>query len=520
MTASRPINGPTKAAAGQYFGVIDIGSNSVRLVVFDGLRRSPQTVFNEKVLCGLGRAVGPTGRMADEAVEAALQTLRRFALLCVDMNVREPEVVATAAVREADNGGAFVERVAQECGFTVRILSGRQEARLSALGVIAGMPRADGVVGDLGGGSLELVRVADGSVHDRVTLPVGPLRLMSGMGDDRAAQRKAIRAALRDIAWLEQATGRDFYVVGGAWRAITRLHIAQTHAPLNVVQGYEVDGREMRRFAKVLARQSTESLQGVAGIPQRRIETLPTAALLLQQILSVLEPPRVVVSALGLREGLLYNRLTPAVRAQDPFVAACQDIAEVSGRFPQHAKRLMTWTDPLFADESEEDLRLRYAACLLADSGWRAHPDHRAERAVSTALFGQFSGVDHRGRGLVALALNQCYGGPPDTELVQLCMRLLNDDDVARAQLIGAALRLGQRLTGGAAKGLDKTRLVMGDDQLLLEVDVRFQDLLGETVTRRLEAVAAVVGLRAGTRTVGRFETAEPDAASRRVESV
>ncbi len=501
---SRRCKGGADPATRTPFAVVDVGSNSVRLVVYDGLRRDPHVLFNEKVLCGLGAAVARSGEMEEAAMARAAGALRRFALLIEAMRVGETAAVATAAVREARNGAAFLRRIAAETGIVVRLLDGGEEARLSALGVLSGIPDADGIMGDLGGGSLELVRIGGGGIAERVTLPIGTLALLARFGDDRRAMARAVRDALEEVPWLRLERGGDFYIVGGNWRALSRLHMAQERAPLPILHGYRLPGKRARTLAKLVSRQHPESLAGVADISAGRLATVPTAALVLHRLLARMRPRAVVTSALGLREGLLFDRLSPALRTEDPFLAAAREIARDNGRFPEHGDTLMSWIDPLFdGAETPAMRRLRHGACLLADIAWRGHPDFRAERAVMEVLYGRFIGIDHRGRGFIALALNRAYGGDNHGPLARQCRALLEYGDEKQALRVGAALRLAQRISGGTGDLLARCPLLASEDGPVLAIAPGYEALMSPVVARRLKALNALldrpITLRVGT---------------------
>ena len=208
--------------------VVDIGSNSVRLVVYDGLRRSPTPVFNEKILCGLGKGVAITGKLADSGIARALAALRRFRALAKQIGVKQVFAVATAAAREATNGQTFIESAEEAIGVGINVLSGKEEARYAALGVIAGIPEADGIVGDLGGGSLELIDVQDGKLRDGITLPIGPLRLIDMSGGSIKRAKEIVDEYLEKATLLGNLKGRSFYAVGGTWRNLaTASHGAE-----------------------------------------------------------------------------------------------------------------------------------------------------------------------------------------------------------------------------------------------------------------------------------------------------
>ena len=227
--------------------VLDVGSNSVRLVVYGLEGRAIWTGYNEKVLAGLGREVAATRRLSPEGVADAVNTLRRFAVLMETLPLAERHIVATAAVREAEDGAGFCDRVLAETGLRIRVLSGEEEARYAALGVIAGNPLAEGVVADLGGSSLELVPVADGQAGAGVTLPLGPFA-MEGVGGDPDAE---IDARLKAAKGFEAKT---LHAVGGAWRGLALLHMRQQGHALEIVHQYEMTAAEVDEMATLLGR--------------------------------------------------------------------------------------------------------------------------------------------------------------------------------------------------------------------------------------------------------------------------
>ncbi|RMF11276.1 MAG: Ppx/GppA family phosphatase [Alphaproteobacteria bacterium] len=483
--------------------VIDIGSNSVRLVVFEGAGRFPRVFFNEKVLCGLGRSMSKTGLLNPEGTVLALQTLGRFAILLDDMRVRHVEAVATAAVRNASNGEAFIDQVERSCGFRVRVLSGEDEARLAGLGVLAGIPDAEGIAGDLGGGSLELVHLRDGAVRETVTLPLGPLLMLEDFQADRKAVIARIDEVLAGVDWLDKGRGLPFYAVGGAWRALAKISIAQSGYPLHILHHYTINRRDLDSLCDVVSVMSAPSLNRIPNIPQRRVESLPLAATIMRRVVRATGSDGLVVSALGLREGLVFEAMPDDVRRRDPLLESCHELAEQTGRFPEHAVKLLEWADPLFPGENPVDRRLRHAASMLADVAWQGHPDYRAERVLIEMLYGRFGGLDHRGCALIGLALFVCYGGSLNGGtvnggvLARDAQSVLSDEDIALAERIGLALRLGQRVSGGTSAALGKSSLELTDEAVVLRVPTRWRMLLGEVPQRRLEALAKALGRRA-----------------------
>jgi exopolyphosphatase/guanosine-5'-triphosphate,3'-diphosphate pyrophosphatase len=478
------------------FGVIDIGSNSIRLVIFQGHPRAPTPLFNEKVLCGLGRSLAATGKLDAEGVELALENVPRFTALARTMGVEDLHVLATAAVRDAEDGPRFAATIERRCGVTVRVLGGDEEARLSAYGVIAGHPRAEGVMGDLGGGSLELVSLHGGETAEHVTLPLGPFRL-------REEARRGtelvplVMEHLSRLGWLGAAKGREFYAVGGSWRALARIHMAQGDYPLRIIDRYTVSRGDMDELAEVIERLSGKSLEKLPGVPKRRLEVLPMAAMLMRRIIAAAKPERIVFSAQGLREGVLYAELPPELRAVDPLHAGCRSFARRMGRFDGMEDALTRWTAPLFPDESPEQTRLRRAACIIGDLGWTVHPGYRAEHGLERALTLTVAGIDHPGRAYFAVAAAARYGGAALPAARRAAAALgLDEAGVERATQLGRALRLAYGLSGGAPAVLASSPLSLQRKSVTLTVVPEAAPLVGEMVERRLREVASAFGRR------------------------
>jgi len=471
-------------------GIIDIGSNSIRLVIYDGPARIPAILFNEKVMAGLGKGVSRNGALDVTAMDRALASLTRFKRLAEQMGVGQPRTVATAAVRDASNGMMFLDRVI-DLGLQVELLSGEDEARMAGLGVLAAIPDADGIVGDLGGGSLELVRICDGEVLKSSSFPFGVLRLEALKAKGPRALGAIVAKALRKSGWIGEGEGLPFYMVGGSWRSLARVDMHLNDYPLPIVHHYRMEQENAQHLVRVLAQLDKKRLRDVVGLSGSRIPSLKHAATLLSHVTRHLGSSELVVSAYGLREGLLYSRLSDFLRAQDPLIASAREEGQRQGRFPEHGDLLDRWLTPLFQDEDAVDARLRHATCLLADVSWRAHPEFRAERGLDTALHGNWVGVDARGRGMMAHALYVSFAGPHVDPIVA---RLCTAEDCLIAERWGLAIRLAQRLSGGVADALVGSHIAIDGNALVLGIEPGNIELYGEAVERRHKILAAAFG--------------------------
>ncbi len=473
--------------------VIDIGSNSVRLVVYEGPARAPAVIFNEKVAAGLGRGLAVDGRIADADAERGLVALRRYALLARQMEVKDLQCVATAAVRDAENGPDFIAGAA-EAGLKIRLLSGAEEAEAAGCGILSGIPDAHGIAIDLGGGSLELAEVANGEVGRCASFPLGVLRLPALRGGGQQMFERTIRKMLKTAGWPGNLLGRPLYLVGGSWRALARLDLELTRSPLAVLDQHRIPRAAVRRLVRATKRLSYDELKAIPGMASNRAATLPDAAALLAALVNIIDVPDMTVSSSGLREGLLYQTLEPEVKAQDPLIVAAEFEGRRLARFAPHGRAIADWIAPIFAHEVPGDSRIRLAASLLSDVAWSANPDFRAERGMEIGLHGNWRGVDIAGRVLLARALHAGFGGP-DADFPDMSA-LVSDDRLVPARQWGLAIRLAQRLSGGIEAPLRATSLMLAGERLRLSLDPGWHHLAGESVERRLRALALSLGAK------------------------
>lgn len=476
--------------------VIDIGSNSIRLVVYEGLVRSPTVLFNEKMLAGLGRGIVSTGRLDPEAVTRSMAEFRRFRSLSEQAGAKRMFVVATAAAREAINGPDFIARAEEVLGTEIRVLTGREEAYYSGLGVISGFTPVDGISGDLGGGSLELVDI-EGKIRDvGITLPLGGLRLQDMAKNSLARAARIARGEIAQAELLKGGQGRPFYAVGGTWRNLARLHMEMTNYPLGVMHHYEIGVESVASFLKQVAKGDVEKTRGIEGISKNRRSLLPYGAIVLQEILAAMKPSKIVVSAVGVREGFLYSLLDTKDQKADPLISAAEELARLRSRSTTHAHELVAWTGQTFAafgvDETKDEARYRQAACLLADIGWRAHPEYRGKQSLNIIAHASFIGVDHPGRAFLALTNLFRHEGLFDDSAAEL-KSLATPRYLERARLLAASMRVVYILSAAMPGVIPRLRWERRDDGVLALVLPReLAGLYGERPVGRLAQLAKI----------------------------
>lgn len=482
-------------------GVIDIGSNSVRLVVYEGAVRAPTPLFNEKVLCGLGRSIATTGRLEEHSVRRALAALERFHSIARILGVKNMRAIATAAVREAADGAQFIARAEKACGTRIEVLSGENEAKLVAQGIMMGFMDADGISGDLGGGSLELIEITKEKLQEAVTLPVGGLRLIDASGGRIEKVQSLVDEAVAAVPWLKDGAGRPFYAVGGSWRALAHLHMEQTAYPLRVTHGYSIPTAEAIAFCESVRKaKKLSGMSGMEEIARARREVLPYGALVLERLLKVIVPSQVIFSVFGIREGLLFSLLPAHERSKDPLLTFCAEYAEQRSRSLEHAWELCNWTDAIFEPpgpkETPEERRLRHAACLISDIGWRSHPDYRGEQSLNLLAHAALAGIDHPGRIFLALSIYYRHAGTGQARGEALSERLkeiVSKRVQKRARIVGAAVRTAHMLSIGKAGVIDETPLSYEGNKLVLTIPKAYAGLDGERLRRRFAVLAELL---------------------------
>ena len=485
-TERRKPSTPTRA-------IIDIGSNTVRLVIYGGPARAPAVLHNEKVTARLGKGVAENGLLGERASATALAALARYHLLLQLKGVDQVDVVATAAVRDAANGQAFLARVA-EMGFAPRLLSGEQEAVTSAHGVLGAFPGARGVVGDLGGGSLELVDIVDDTCQHGVSMPLGTLRLarLRTAGDRAFGQQ--VTKALAKADWAAEP-GSTLYLVGGSLRAFARYAMVRLEWPIDDPHGFVLDPANGLRLARNLARCKGDTLRAMPGIATARLNSLPDTAALLAVLIRRLQPGKLVFSAWGLREGLLYEDMPATTRAHDPLVAGMAAFVQEHGISERIGTMVARWTGavapPARVVQRE---RLRLAATLLCLASATVEPNLRGDVARDWALRKRWIGAATAGRVMLAVAMLAHTGR---LDVPEELARLIPQASLREAQTWGLATRLCRRFSTCAPQSLDDSELFITGNRLVLRVEPALAALVNDGVERDLRALAAHLGLKA-----------------------
>ena len=465
--------------------VIDVGSNSVRLVVYYGATRAPLQFFNEKVVCGLGRGLAESGMLHVEGRKRALSAIRRFVGIAERMGVIQIHTVATAAVRDARDGADFCDDVLLQTNIKLRVVSGEEEGALSAQGVFFCQPKANGLVCDMGGSSMELAHIGNGKVQASKTSRLGPLQLQDFA--DGTALTTEIDAQLVDLTKGFQ-THDTMYLIGGTIRAIATLDMVRKAYPLNVLNEYSLPVKDLQKLLQWILSVKIEEIEAFGAISTDRIAYVPTVAQVLLGLLEIIKPEQIKFSSFGIREGILYENMPPRFQRRDPLIEACQFFERSNARFKEFGTTLYAWLLPLFKAETEKRKRMIWAACLLHDVTWAAHPSYRAEASFDYAMRSNLAGLDHQERIFLAVALIHRYKNKPQVGKLDELNILLSDADQTQAEALGRAMRLGAMLGGPDVAHMGQLRVKGGHLELVL--DRQSAGLIGEVVERRLQSLA------------------------------
>jgi len=491
----RPLFDDPSARALGRVGVLDVGSNSVRMVVFDGAARSPAYFFNEKVMAGLGAGMAQTGRLNPDGARRAIAAIRRFQQLAKTMRIAPLTAVATAAVREAEDGPAFRAEVERETGLRIWVIDGREEARLSAQGVLLGWPGAYGLVCDIGGSSMELAELRDGRVGKRISTKLGPQRLMTVKGGKKGLQ-KFIKHEVSELAEVMGRQKDRLFLVGGSWRAFARIDMDRRDYPLAVLHEYRMSRKSVLATIDYIAENDPEDLRLRCGLGESRMSLVPLASLVLKELVRTFKPYDIAISSYGIREGMLYEQMPQRLRDRDPLIEACRFAEAKDARIPGFGERLYEFVLPLFKSRGGPPKRLIKAACLLHDVSWRAHPDYRHAVAFEEATRANLGGMTHGERVFLGVTLFHRYKNSRENSRFEPLFRLIDEDELSQAEILGKAMRFGAMLTASEDDQMGSLKLFPRKQRLEVRLAPDTSDLLGEVAKARLNSLAAALGVQ------------------------
>ncbi len=488
--------GPEKVA------VIDVGSNSCRMVIYERSGSALLPYFNEKTLAGLGRNLSQSGRLYPTGRRKALETLRRFRATLEGLGVSDFVAVATAAVREAKDGPDFQIEAAEALGRPLRILSGADEGRLSALGVRFGLGKFSGIIADLGGSSVEFQACPSRKPEPGESFLLGPL----ARGEDQALpvqKRKAILLEHLAKSKFLISKPETIIAVGGAWRNVAAVHMMLTNYPLRVVNRYPLSRKALEQVIEAMARADRDdALKARIGkVAKKRYDTMLHATIVLDSILETSGLKSASISAYGLRDGVLNEdiEMPSASQTLADTIQLYFNLSEASMAF---GSSLYDFIGPLLA-KNHPDKKLIQAICLMGDAGARMHPDHRPDLIFQHILRAPLPWLDHRGRLMAAYSLASRY--TYKFAIPEAFQSLQSSTDQRFAHILGTAMRLGGAFSGRSSSILTTAKLEKHKSELVLRIWRKNEDMVSGTVKRRLRQLAELMELEPAIELADRF---------------
>ena len=480
-------NIPTADKPRGLVAIVDIGSNSVRMVVYHALKRVPLPIFNEKYMCALGKGLARTGKLNPAGVKEAEHAIARFLVMARRLEVTSLDIIATAAVRDAVDGEAWVKGLAKHYGAEVSIISGEREAELAAKAVLSAFHEPLGISADLGGGSMEVAAVERNRIGEVASCHLGSLRMLDATDGKREKMEEMIRDELKQITWLKKFAPPTIYAIGGGFRTLAKLHIKKSHYPLNLVHEYAMSRRAVNQMCDRLTEMSPAEIQALPGLPPKRMQTIVPTALVLQKLLVISGASEVRFSASGIREGFFYDLLGARLQKEDPLLASATDLAALVGRSGGYAQELYDWMSPLFASEPLLWQRIRMALCKLSEIAWSIDPNFRAGWAYQRIIQSSLKGIDHKERLMLSLALYHRYQTRWKGDKSKIS--LLDERERLWARCVGLAANLAFQLSGGHSGNLYHAKLSFHDAKVSLKLDAEAAPLRTEAVEKRLEGL-------------------------------
>jgi len=465
-------------------GIIDIGSNSIRLVVFDGPKRSPLYLYNEKVFYRLGQKSVGGQNFTDKILAEVTNIVDRF--VTISRNMKAVKIIAfgTSALREANNSTDLIRLVLDRTGINVEIISGETEAEYAAKGILLGFPNSFGVICDLGGNSVEFGTILEGKVINCKTALLGPLALnkLFRINKDAKNHMKTIIGSLNIIQ--QNDLRKKLFLIGGSWRAIAKFHMELTGYPLKIIQGYKIKAKELKKTLSLISSEVGKKRLLMTNIPNERLELLPHSANLLEIILETYRFDTVIFSSFGVREGIIFDQLSEKERNRDPLLEAAKYFERKDSRFPKLSRSVFNWIAPFHKTFNKKNKRLIFAACKLHDISWIAHPDYKMEMCLELITRSNISGITHKDRMFLAAIL--LFRHKIKSEVIQELdlFNLVSKRKRGIAMVIGKSLRLASTFFG--EKDLFKEiKISVKNDEVVLTIPEHLKSLNGEIVERR-----------------------------------
>lgn len=463
------------------FAVIDIGSSTMRLVVYDeGLY--PHLFLNHKVRIRFAMEKGKGDfYLDDERMDRAINALKWFLWVCEQSSVKTVVATATSAVREAKNGGEFVENIRQQTGLHVEVISGEVEARLSAEGGVTSLPDASGLVMDLGGGSLDICETD--TKGDFASLPLGVLSLQKLSGHDPYKAVEILKDALKKVDWFANKNMRDLVALGSGMRSIASLHMTECDYPMHILHDYSIEKNEAIAYCDKFLK--GEINPKVLHLAKGYEDVMPYRAAALSALLQSGQFERVRFASFGIREGVFFSQIEQGGVGDDPLLSYARDISERDGRGIAYARQVAKWAHKILP---KVPYRLLKAAALFSDIAWREQYIYRASTTFEIVYGSPFVACSHSDRAKLALMAYFAHDDDLKAEYQKRVNGLVTSEEFAQAKRVGALFHLASFLDPGARGILHNFNLQQkADGSFEILGPEPFMKMQSESVAKRLE---------------------------------
>jgi exopolyphosphatase/guanosine-5'-triphosphate,3'-diphosphate pyrophosphatase len=477
--------------------IIDLGSNSIRMLIYDNLLNSQIPIFNEKAICELGKNLDKTGKLDPKGSDFALSVLQRFKRILSNLKVKKFKIIGTAAIREATDSKLFVAKVKKILKKKVQVLTGIEEAENSALGVIIGFQRVNGVVVDLGGGSLEIARVEKNIIYEKISLPLGVLRLFNQPKRNKDKINSIISFYLNKIEWLRKGKTKNLYLCGGTWRTLLNAHIFKTNYPLSILHQYKLPAIEALKFSNRLSSVKLIKSEKLVGVTKSRTNYIPIGSYILSSLIKICDPSNILCSVSGVREGSLINKAYLNILKKDSLNRSVHFIALKKGDFGENYIKLYNFLKKIFPNKDENfPFRLLLPACSLSNFDWGLGTYQRAELVFHEVINSPILKLSHNDRiklGLVSFWRHCSTKYYPDLEF----LKLLSNSEITACRRIGAALRFASSISVISSIFYEKIKIYVANEKtLILKVPKKYSQVISNQVQKRLKSLAEEMNLK------------------------
>ena len=431
--------------------------------------RVPRLIYSEKVFCSLAKNLEIDNKIPKKNFKQAINVIKRFYKIAADIGSNEVIIFATAAVREAENGVKLKKEIESITKKEMIVLSENDEVKLSSQGVLSSFPNANGIIADLGGGSLELSFVINGVIQNYRSLKIGVVRFLNLFLKDKNGFEKSIKKELNKITWFKGDPDTTLYLVGGSFRSLAKLHIWATDYPLSIVHGYTIKKDEALNVIDLASNVRSKTIKEIPDIEQERSKTIPVAGQILKFLLKKIYLKKIIFCSQGLREGFIFSLLPPEEKKVDPLIFSSKKISKNFDNSFFDGELIFNWLQPIFQNENENFKRIRLALSHLSElSYWQNFKDIQANYALNTVLYYPFLSITHEQRVFLAMSIYiSCGGKLLNTDILKFS-RLLKKDATNAARVLGQSIKLSYLVSGGLYKNLEKFRIEAKNNEIFL----------------------------------------------------